>query len=224
MTTKAGEPNVKNWAATIALVVSSAAAAADNTLCREAAAQAAAESGVPVAVLLAVTLTETGRRMDGQDQPWPWTVNVAGAGHWFSNAAETLAFMREQIAAGRNSFDIGCFQINHRWHGAAFASLDAMLDPVTNARYAARFLADLHAETGDWSSAAGAFHSRTAALADRYRARFDAHYQNLVGTTDSATPILLARREEPETVNRFPLLQGGATGQLGSLVPLGAGG
>jgi soluble lytic murein transglycosylase-like protein len=47
-----------------------------------------------------------------------------------------------------------------------------MFDPVANADYAARFLRDLHAETGDWIEAAGLYHSRTPKFRDRYAARF----------------------------------------------------
>ena len=59
----------------------------------------------------------------------------------------------------------------HLWHGEAFASLRRMLDPDANARYAARFLRDLRAETGSWLAAAGLYHSRTPALSAAYRAR-----------------------------------------------------
>jgi soluble lytic murein transglycosylase-like protein len=46
-----------------------------------------------------------------------------------------------------------------------------MFDPRRNALYAARFLRRLHSDFGDWSAAIGAYHSRTAARATRYRAR-----------------------------------------------------
>ena len=43
-----------------------------SSLCVDAARSAARVTGVPVNVLLAVTLVETGR----DRKPWPWTVNV----------------------------------------------------------------------------------------------------------------------------------------------------
>jgi soluble lytic murein transglycosylase-like protein len=74
---------------------------------------------------------------------------------------------RGNHARGARSYDVGCFQINYRWHGQHFASLDQMFDPDANAAYAARFLSELYAEFGDWSRAAGAYHSRTPVLSPR---------------------------------------------------------
>ena len=54
-----------------------------------------------------------------------------------------------------------------------FPSLEAMFDPDTGADYAAQFLQSLYAERGNWSAAAGAYHSQTPARAGVYRARFD---------------------------------------------------
>ena len=48
-----------------------------------------------------------------------------------------------------------------------------MFDPDTGADYAARFLQSLYAERGNWSAAAGAYHSQTPSRASVYRARFD---------------------------------------------------
>ena len=142
-------------------------------VCEEAALQAAAESGVPADILGALTLTETGRRRDGVVRPWAWSANADGAGSWFDDPASALAYIEDRIAMGRPSVDVGCFQLNYRWHGENFPSVAAMLDPLTNARYAARFVRDLYGETGDWRRAAGAFHSRTPVHANRYLQRFD---------------------------------------------------
>ncbi|MEO0912713.1 MAG: transglycosylase SLT domain-containing protein [Pseudomonadota bacterium] len=142
-------------------------------LCDQAGALAAREAGLPHAVLHAITLTETGRQMEGRHRAWPWTVNMEGVGKWFATRAEAQAYVDQHFARGARSFDIGCFQINYRWHGNAFRSVEEMFDPLTNARYAAAFLSRLHGETGSWSKAAGAYHSRTPKYATRYAKRFD---------------------------------------------------
>jgi hypothetical protein len=98
---------------------------------------------------------------------------MEGAGHWFESRAEAEAYVAREQARGARSFDVGCFQINHRWHGEAFASVSAMFDPRANADYAARFMAGLYAETRDWGRAAGFYHSRTPEFFGRYRARFE---------------------------------------------------
>jgi len=194
-----------------------------SSLCDNAAQIAARETGVPVSVLRAITITETGRNYSGQFGPWPWTVNMEGAGHWFSTPEEARDFVEKKVALGARSFDVGCFQLNHRWHGQAFASIEQMFDPIRNARYAAGFLKQLHKETGDWSLAAGAYHSRTPKLAEKYRARFDRLRARLEGSPQLAPAVasVIADAERPR-VNTFPLLQSPATpGRLGSLVSIG---
>jgi hypothetical protein len=150
-------------------------------VCERAIVAGARRGGVPVSALHAIALTETGRQMGGRTRPWPWAINREGEGHWFATRDEALAFARSSVAAGRTSFDVGCFQVNYRWHGHAFASLEAMFDQETNGTYAAQFLRTLHDELGDWSAAAGAYHSRTPEFANRYRARFDRIHAGLGG-------------------------------------------
>lgn len=146
-----------------------ASAAAPSDLCRIAAIEAADRHGVPRQLMLAITLVETRRRVAGRTGPWPWTLNIHGKGKWFDARADALAHARAAIAAGRQSVDIGCFQINYRWHGHNFGSLEAMMAPTRAADYAAAWLAELYGETGDWLRAAGHYHSRTPQHGQRYR-------------------------------------------------------
>jgi hypothetical protein len=210
-------------------------------LCEEAAARAAAASGVPVSVLRAIALTETGRTKHGAFRPWPWTVNMEGRGVWFDTYEEARDYVVQQHTRGARSYDVGCFQINYRWHGQHFASVEQMFDPDANARYAARFLSDLYQELGDWSRAAGAYHSRTPSFAGRYRERFDRIRARLVAATGESgpgeavataapapdasqvPPVAPAAPANPLEVrdNRFPLLLAtGAERGLASLVPM----
>lgn len=190
----------------------------DHDACLTATEQAARATGAPLAVLRALALTESGHNWDGRYAPWPWTVNMQGKGLWFDTPDQALAYIRHHASRGARSFDVGCFQINHKWHGRAFGSISDMLDPQANALYAARFLTRLYHETGDWSRAAGAYHSRTPDKARRYRARFDRLLAQLsTRRTAPAAPKLAA--PEPRT-NRYPLLRvSNAKRGIGSLVP-----
>ena len=211
------------WVIALAVLWGGPALARAET-CDSVARQAALAQDVPVDVMLAVTRLETGRKRNGQFQPWPWTANVAGQGHWFDTAEDLRGFLAQQVRAGRQNFDVGCFQINYRWHGHAFASLQDMVDPHKNALYAARFLRDLYDEKQDWTAAVGAYHSRTPRYAQRYTARFSRirsalsdRVVQVTTTTDSATAHDSRPRE-----NRFVLLRsGGSPGARGSLVPQG---
>lgn len=203
-------------------------------LCDRAAADAARATGVPLAVLQAIALTETGRNRGGRLRPWPWAINQGGPGHWFDSRAAAEAHVRALIAEGRRNIDIGCFQINLRWHGHAFATPEAMFDPAANAHYAAQFLSGLAAELGSWEAAAGAYHSRTPELAERYGARFRRHLAALQGgplpmpdpdrATSAIGPAMSAgdRRPERAPPSPYPLLAAGAPAGLGSVVPRGA--
>ncbi len=194
-------------------------AQASPELCEAAALRAAGESGVPADVMLAITLTETGRSQQGRLRPWPWTANAEGAGHWFDTRDEALAFARGLLARGQRLFDLGCFQINWRWHGAQFSAPEALLDPLLSARYAARLLATLRDELGSWEAAAGAYHSRNPEFANRYRARFDrirADLRDLPAPREPPPSPDPAPRGAPR-VNTYPLLAGRASGA--SLVP-----
>jgi soluble lytic murein transglycosylase-like protein len=157
-------------------------------VCERAIIAGARRGGVPQDVLHAISLTETGRAQGGRLRPWPWAINREGKGFWFMGRDEALAFAKASLAEGRRSFDVGCFQINYHWHGQNFASLEAMFDPDTGADYAARFLQSLYAERGNWSAAAGAYHSQTPSRAGVYRARFDRIFAGLGG----AAPLTVA--------------------------------
>lgn len=185
-------------------------------LCDQAAEQAAATSSVPLQVLLAITRVETGRHSDGALRPWPWSINLAGEGYWFTDATEAMAFANDQLATGRENFDVGCFQINLHWHGAQFASLEEAFDPDANAAYAATFLTELYESEGGWPEAVAAYHSRTPEKAADYLQKVEAILADLGSASPTDAPIYAAA--EPRE-NRFPLLQGGQTAGGASLVP-----
>lgn len=158
-------------------------------LCDAVAEVAAEEAGLPPEMLRALTRTETGRARGGRLTPWPWTVNMEGAGHWFDDRASALAYAQKHHARGATSFDVGCFQINYRWHNKAFGSVEAMFDPLENARYAARYLLELHAESGSWPTAVGHYHSRTPSRAKSYFARYARIKNRLRPATGDKTVI-----------------------------------
>jgi len=176
-----------------------------SAICDAASAAAAAAKGMPPDALYAITLSETGRSSGGRLRPWPWTVNMEGRGYWFDTRQEAYDFVMEAYNKGARSFDVGCFQINYKWHGQNFASIEAMFDPMTNATYAARLLSGLYDEFADWTKAAGAYHSRTEIYASRYRARYARIRGQLGG--EAPAPVLrlpLAATVQVASAPRFP--------------------
>jgi len=207
-------------ATTIVTAFSVEASPPRNLVCDSAAAVASDTYGVPLTVLRAIARTETGRSRNGKFDPWPWTVNMEGKGKWFRTRIEAQTYVDQHFDQGARSFDVGCFQINYRWHGQAFSSVEAMFDPIQNAKYAARFLRKLHAELGSWEGAVGAYHSRTPKYANRYIARF----RTIMAALDDTVPQPIETVFE-DTIphrNSYPLLvRNSQPSRLGSLVPLG---
>lgn len=169
-------------------------------LCADAAREAAEQIEVPSDVLLALTRTETGMLVDGSVQSWPWAVNVSGKGYWFSNKSEAVSFVKEKLESGLKNFDVGYFQINYRWHGGAFRSIDEMFDPFENSFYAATFLKDIKSNEKTWIDAAGIYHSRTPKFQTRYKIR----YEEVFRKVQKENHDFLIVKEKP---NRYPLLQ-----------------
>lgn len=139
------------------LLLATPAAAQD---CARLAAQAGAEAGLPDGLLPAISLVEAGRA-DGKGgvAPWPWTLNEGGKGMYFDTREEALDYLQNAVARGVTNIDVGCMQLNWKWHSAGFPSAVEMMDPERNTRYAARFMAELHDRLGSWETAAAAYHS-----------------------------------------------------------------
>ncbi|MCQ9155060.1 transglycosylase SLT domain-containing protein [Acidomonas methanolica] len=163
----------------ILLCLPVALTAATTQSCRDAVTLAEREAGMPPRLLDAVSKVESGRRLkEGEFAAWPWTINVEGQGYFYDSKAEAIAAVRAFQAQGAVSIDVGCMQINLHHHPDAFASLDEAFDPLSNARYGARFLTSLHARLHDWLAAAGAYHSLTPALGQDYARRVVGLWRN----------------------------------------------
>ena len=127
--------------------------------------------GIPDNLLLAIGLQEAGTRRNGKFTVWPYAVNAAGTGRLFDSRQAALNWVAERQASGVRSIDVGCMQINLRWHPDAFTSPAQGFDPRVNVEYAARFLTRLYRRTGDWVTAAGSYHSFEPEYRDIYLAR-----------------------------------------------------
>ena len=143
--------------------------ASPSAQCRAAIAATERATGVPDRLMQAIGVIESGRRDEtGMVSAWPWTINVEGAGQVFQTKAEAIAAVSAHRARGARSIDVGCMQINLLHHGDAFASLEEAFDPIANARYAAKFLLRLLAQTGSWPRATAGYHSLTPDIGAEY--------------------------------------------------------
>lgn len=145
------------------------AAATVPDLCRNPIAGVERLTGVPDRLMQAIAVMESGRRDGGgQTTAWPWTINVEGAGEMFDTKQQAIDAVLAHQARGARSIDVGCMQVNLMHHPDAFASLEDAFDPAANARYAARFLQQLLAQTGSWPLAVAGYHSLTPDIGGDY--------------------------------------------------------
>ncbi|GAB6844615.1 soluble lytic murein transglycosylase-like protein [Methylorubrum rhodinum] len=130
-------------------------ARAGSNICEQQMARAAARHGVPLGMLYAVGLTESGKRGSLQ----PYAMNIGGRAYFGTGPADVIARMGQAQREGVRLVDLGCMQINHHYHREKFASLEAMIDPAQNVEYATRFLKELRDREGSWTLAVARYHA-----------------------------------------------------------------
>ncbi len=151
----------------------SATAASPGEQCRIAIAMAERGHGVPPQLLASIGRVESGRRDPGTGiwGAWPWTINAEGLGSYFDTKAQAIQAVLALQARGVRSIDVGCMQVNLMHHPTAFPNLDMAFEPGVNADYAARFLNELHGQTGDWTKATADYHSANPEEGGPYAAK-----------------------------------------------------
>lgn len=132
-------------------------------VCAQAIDQAEADARLPGELLTAISHVESGR-WNPQEKAlfaWPWTVTNGPDGQYFPTKDAAIAHVKKLQARGIRNIDVGCMQINLRYHPDAFKNLESALDPETNARYAVTLLKRLHKAHKSWGEAIRRYHSAT---------------------------------------------------------------
>jgi soluble lytic murein transglycosylase-like protein len=117
--------------------------------------RAADRYNIPVGILYAVGLTETGNKGSLQ----PNALNIEGKAVFPASRSAAIAAFEAARRDGAKLIDLGCMQINHHYHFGHFRSLGDMLDPKQNVDYAARFLLILKRRHDTWSMAVARYHA-----------------------------------------------------------------
>ena len=137
--------------------------------CEELAKKLSKNSGLPDGLLGSIARVESGRiNKNGVKRAWPWTLNLAGDSKFFDNKSQTLEYLNTAISEGKTNIDIGCMQINYRWHKNNFLTVEEMLAPKSNINYAIRFLNELFEKHNSWEDAVKHYHSATKSLNTKY--------------------------------------------------------
>jgi hypothetical protein len=194
--------------------------------CEAMATRIGAAEGLPEGLLPAISRIESGRRVGRTVRAWPWTLNHAGQGLYFETRQEALAYLRQTVAEGPRNIDVGCMQVNHYWHGNNFPSVEAMLDPETNIRYAVRFLKELFASKGSWVEAVKHYHSPDPERGARYHRAFETA-RAAIDPSATGRGDVMSATGAPVTSGREAMIAGGLFGQalpvsIGAVAPYGA--
>ena len=115
--------------------------------------------GVPPMVLYGVALQESAKLFGPFALPWPWTLNVRGTPMRYPSYAAAVAGMRSFIAAGVRNVDAGLMQVNWGYHRDKLIDPARALDPYPNIAVGAHILRTHFAETHNWYTAVGRYHS-----------------------------------------------------------------
>jgi soluble lytic murein transglycosylase-like protein len=109
------------------------------------------ENHIPSGLLLAVVTVESKLQ--------PFALNIAGRSLFFKNKDTALQAIKQALSKNITNIDIGIAQVNYKWHQHNFTSLEDMISPEVNIKYAAELLAKLKQDYGDWHTAVRHYHS-----------------------------------------------------------------
>lgn len=118
------------------------------------------QNKIPKGLLAAIAKVESGHR--------EYAINVGGRAVYAGSLAKALSIAKSKINSGVTNIDLGVMQLNYRWHGNQFASLEEMLTPEKNINYAAKLLKVLYDQHGDWQKAIRHYHSANLKHSKKY--------------------------------------------------------
>lgn len=136
---------------------------------------------IPKNTLHAISLQETQKAHSKHNISlvWPWTVNSRGKGYYFDSKNDAIKFVQDQIKSGNKSVDVGCMQINLKYHSKAFTSIEEAFSPKANIEYGAKLLKDNKKSSGSWSKAIGNYHSYQEKRAANYSLKVNRFNKNM---------------------------------------------
>ena len=145
----------------------------DYQLCQAAIDEMGNTTVIPLGLLTAIGVVESGKPDPKlmKTTPWPWAVDVDGTGRLYMSKAEAIAGVIAAQARGSTSIDVGCMQISLKYHPHAFSDLTAAFEPRSNVRYASSLLKSLFRQYGDWAAAIQAYHSSNPEFGKPYGER-----------------------------------------------------
>ena len=128
-------------------------------------------SGIPKHLLHAISLKETGRwdQKAKKSFVWPWTVTSGKWSHYFESKENAIRAVNHLKTRNIENIDVGCMQINLKYHPNAFKTLDDAFNPKLNIKYGAKYLKELYLQKKSWSQAVSFYHSSNLVRGGKYK-------------------------------------------------------
>ena len=79
-----------------------------------------------------------------------------------------MEVIKSNIDSGNYNIDIGCNQINYRYHKDNFKNLEQIASPFYNVQYSADYLQRHFENTKNWEDAVALYHSKDIAKNQKY--------------------------------------------------------
>ena len=115
---------------------------------------------IPKNLLLSIGKSESGRILKNNKHViWPWTVNHAGKSLFFDTKNQMKKYVLKYVKKQDYNLDVGCMQVNLKWHKNNFKKISDMFAVEPNVSYAASFLLQLKNKHGSWDKAIKHYHS-----------------------------------------------------------------
>ena len=144
----------------IMLINPSLAFTDDKNICEKQIIEIERQINIPKGLLKAIGLTESGRYIEKSKKViWPWTINYKKKSLFFESKSQMLKFLESKVKKGNYDLDVGCMQINLKWHGKYFKKISDSIDPKINISYATSFLFKLKSDFKTWTEAIKRYHS-----------------------------------------------------------------
>ena len=86
----------------------------DSNTCRDAIGSVERSMKLPIGIMQAISLAESGRwdKISRSGFAWPWTVTAHGRGQFYPSKQAAITAVRKLKAKGVKNIDVGCMQVN----------------------------------------------------------------------------------------------------------------
>ena len=155
------------------------------------------QTDIPKGLLLGIGKAEAIRKINNKYIIWPWTINHAGKSMFFDTKKQMSKYVFRNLKRNDFNIDVGCMQINIKWHRNNFKKIADMFEVSPNISYAASFLLQLKKKHSSWDKAIKHYHSSDPKKNISYLIKVKSFWKRLEGKK-----IIKAKNIKHESVKK----------------------